>query len=898
MDVLLKMCGIRAAEAGHVTDSSLAFRGMHPLWVMLAGIVLLVGVWWMYRRAAADLPPARRIALTSLRGLFLVLILGLLLRPELTITFEDVVRRSVLLLVDDSGSMSIPDKRVNEDDRKRVAIARNQIDPGKGIEQRLDPSIANLTQVPRSEVVKAALTNEKINLIPRLAKNYDVSVFTFDKTLSEINAAEYRQKPRLRRALLDRMPWLLPGGLLLVGLAVLIAGAIGRAAWAKYLATATMAAAVLWGVIATARSRSAAAEQAAAPAIDAGDAPPQLDLSWVKDLPDDGRPTAIGDAVRDAIVRKGGDRLSAIVLVSDGVSNSGLHPLDAAKTAAGRKIPIYVYGVGASGMRDISIDARSGIFALPVALTKDKLLVSVRVRSVGMAGRSAPLVVKMGQEQVEQTVNLGADGEQIVTVELMPKGELKAGEEKTEQITAEIAPLDDEATRTDNRSSRPIKIKDGRLRVLYVEQSPRWEFRYIQEILRRQGPANDRRVLLKCLLLEGDRGIAADADKTIYVPEFPKEKKELFAYDVLVLGDVDPKFLSPPQIEMITEFVSQKGGGLVFLAGKRFNPSGYRGTPLEKLLPVELLATDGMTSASGAAADRPIRLELTPMGKESRVLKPTEEEAKNVPAWDQLPPIFWTARVGRAKPGAQVLVVDPDQAKAISQEKMPVIATQQYGVGPVLYIGTDNLWRWRRNKGERFHWLIWAQLTQRMARPHLLGAGKQVQLSCDQDSYEPNTPVTVYATLYSSGFEPLTDPTVKASCREVNGDKSTEVVLQAIPGHPGMYRGQFTPPTKGTYRFTVDLDKTVPLDVQVNDRDPEMHEAAMDRPLLEKVAATSGGLFVREEGLFALPEKLAARTEREKKIQPAEIWCSPMYFLLLMAAVTAEWVIRKMCQLK
>ena len=41
-------------------------------------------------------------------------------------------------------------------------------------------------------------------------------------------------------------------------------------------------------------------------------------------------------------------------------------------------------------------------------------------------------------------------------------------------------------------------------------------------------------------------------------------------------------------MQNLVEFVTEKGGGVLFIAGELFNPLSYHGSPLELLLPIEL----------------------------------------------------------------------------------------------------------------------------------------------------------------------------------------------------------------------------------------------------------------------------------------------------------------------
>jgi hypothetical protein len=126
----------------------------------------------------------------------------------------------------------------------------------------------------------------------------------------------------------------------------------------------------------------------------------------------------------------------------------------------------------------------------------------------------------------------------------------------------------------------------------------------------------------------------------------------------------------------------------------------------------------------------------------------------------------------------------------------------------------------------------------------------------------------------------------------------TEVMLRLTPEQPGVYRGEFIAPAPGAYKFFVEHDREAQLDFNVTEPRFELGETAMNESLLKELAASSGGAFFREEDLKSLPEKISLKTERFRSPMEAEIWSSWLYFLALLAVVSAEWVLRKRSQLK
>lgn len=607
----------------------------------------------------------------------------------------------------------------------------------------------------------------------------------------------------------------------------------------------------------------------------------QVGDEWVHHLAATSPATAIGDAVREVIRRKRGQPLAGIFLATDGANNSGGPPVEAANYAGQEGVPLYIYGVGITSPRDIIV---SNMFTQDVAFVNDEVSVTVGVRGQGLKGQSAKLYLKLGDENVaEKEVQFTSDEEQTVPITFTPK---KIGEY---QLQAYIPPRDDEAVKDNNSVSQWIHVIDSKIKVLLVEQSPRWEFHYIQNVLLR-----DRRVDLKCVLFEGDPSISGAG--LPYLAKFPSTKEELFKYDLVVFGDVDPKLVSSEQLDNLSEFVSKFGGAFVSISGKKFNPNAYRGTSFEKLLPVELESAADATLRTGQG--KPSLFELTADGRTNPMLRLSPKDDENASIWKTFPPLFWVNKVVRAKPGAQVLLVDADIAKASHYGKMPLMAQEQFGLGQVLYIGTDNTWRWRKNTGGNLYPVLWGQVMQKMALTHLLGGSKRTQLTVDKQNYTTGEHVNIYARLYSETFEPVKEATVDGSYTIKGGSEKQDLQLRAVPGQPGMYHGDFVAITPGLYQFSVNRDPKTVVEFFLTEPRFELGETAMNEAQLKQMAATSDGAFFREENLSKLAEAINQKAEHVRSTVDAELWSSPFYFLLILAVATAEWLLRKRNELK
>ena len=67
----------------------------------------------------------------------------------------------------------------------------------------------------------------------------------------------------------------------------------------------------------------------------------------------------------------------------------------------------------------------------------------------------------------------------------------------------------------------------------------------------------------------------------------PERAEDLDPYDLVILSNVSAEALPAERMELLRRYVGDFGGGLIAVGGDQsFTPGGYRGTPLEDILPV------------------------------------------------------------------------------------------------------------------------------------------------------------------------------------------------------------------------------------------------------------------------------------------------------------------------
>src|SRR6185369_6763025 len=76
-------------------------------------------------------------------------------------------------------------------------------------------------------------------------------------------------------------------------------------------------------------------------------------------------------------------------------------------------------------------------------------------------------------------------------------------------------------------------------------------------------------------------------DQTELNAGFPKTPEELYNYQSIILDDVEAEFFSQDQMQLIKDFVRQRGGSLMMLGGvDTFKSGHYDKTVIGDMLPV------------------------------------------------------------------------------------------------------------------------------------------------------------------------------------------------------------------------------------------------------------------------------------------------------------------------
>jgi uncharacterized membrane protein len=595
--------------------------------------------------------------------------------------------------------------------------------------------------------------------------------------------------------------------------------------------------------------------------------------------------TDIGRSLDQIMAELGGVPLAGIVMLTDGADNRASDLNTTLARLKARRIPVYPVGIGLAGIpRDTELLRVSA----PKKALKDALIeAEVAVKSRGYAGRQTRLIVKEGERTLHsQDIVLGGDDEvKTYKVDFSCEG---AG---PKILTFRVEPFRNELIQEDNDQAVLVRLEDERPKILYTEGEPRWIYAFL-----RRAVSSDKNLQLVTLLRQADgkfyrQGVESQATLE---KGFPVDKAELFQYKALILGSVEASFFTFDQLRLISDFVTERGGGFLMLAGKNsFGQGGYSNTPLEDLLPVAIRANSEDPIAP-FDQETEFKVQLTADGLTHPVTRLSPSAEENRKRWEALPPLAGFNPTGDTKPAATTLATMQVGTRAGAGP--PLLAFQRYGKGKSAALTTPSIWRWRMEQehGDNFHELFWRQLLRWLVSD----VPDPVSLESEKHSYSLDESAVLRAEVRDESFLPLNDAQVRVTVKSPSG-RTTTIPLSWELRKEGVYSARYKPEEQGIYEATAECyrgDRSLGASrtsFRVAESYEEYHNAALNTDLLDHLAEATGGRRYAPGDVSHLPEDISYVDLGSSRIEEKDLWDMPILYFLLVACIASEWVLRK-----
>jgi len=586
----------------------------------------------------------------------------------------------------------------------------------------------------------------------------------------------------------------------------------------------------------------------------------------------DGKQTSLGSCLHDLKSLYEGQNLQGVIIVSDGLVNSGKNPL---KAASELSVPVHTVDLGpqrsSQDMRivrvnhdEVGYDGRSSDIELEIESRGfEDLVVPIRVRSGGKT---------ISNSEVRLT---GKSARQTVTFGFVPNGR------GIQTFSVSLPAQPEEELTENNKRSFSMKILKSKQRILLAAGYLSWECTFLRRVL-------DMSYDFECDVSVFDR------TQNLKTTPFPRTAEKLSEYDLIILLDYSPSIIAS-RIEALSGYLSDHGKAGMFVLGTEFSKAGLP-SDLAKLMPYDFQA------GSSIRAHGDFHLRLTEQGKLHPITQIDETVSRLQESWDDLPPFEVFLDVGREKAGTTVLAVHPEPDTG--GRMIPLLLVSRVGRVKVLTASFSPLWktdfvsRGRGGSGGEYknfirncvRWLVTTDDTQR------------IRISPDKTVFKSGERTTFSASLLDESYQAIDNGSVVLTVYPDSGTASDTLMVSMVRTGPGKMKADLHLLNHGQYGYTARFirgdevtETSGRFTVEAFSLEEETLFETVD--LLREIAAVTGGIHYPVSMLDSLVNQIGYSPGEQKLRREHPLSHHWVLVLLILLFLSAEWTIRKRLQL-
>ena len=605
--------------------------------------------------------------------------------------------------------------------------------------------------------------------------------------------------------------------------------------------------------------------------------------------------TAISRSIQSALSSAGTNPISGIVVFSDGQSHDAPSQT-MIETLLGSGIPIITVPVGSSEpVHDASIRQVESPLAV---FAKDRVPVKITADLDGYSAGDEVLV-----ELIDQTTGLTLSS---TTERMTDSTTIETNlshtftDPGTKNLIVRLTPRADSIDLASENNEQPLELNvvSDPMHVLYIDGHPRWEYRYLKNILLREDTIN-----ATTMLLASDRRFIEEGQA---MPgPIPETLEGWEPYDVVILGDLRPELFSQAQLSSLKEHIETRGCGLLWIAGEGATPSAWTSTQLGSLLPMQT----GKGTSLSASSTKPEPVVMLPTEQARRAgLLTSDDDSSSATSADfasvSNPDAGWTLLrwhhaigLDDLKPGIATLAL-AQQLDGSSDAAL--VTTMRYGGGQVGYVGTDEIWRWRYGRGEELPERFWLPMIRTLARGTIARRASSAGLTIAPNRIIPGSDVRATLELFDSAIIDELPSSIDATLTPLSTSEiGTQLKLTGqgqarstlwTPNEPGVYALSIAHPLLGSDPIT--------STIRVHASWDESNTPNTDHAALALLSDRTGGQVLDPGELGTLPDILPNRTRiTTLSPQTTPLWDRPIVLILMVLLLSIEWIGRRALRL-
>jgi hypothetical protein len=552
----------------------------------------------------------------------------------------------------------------------------------------------------------------------------------------------------------------------------------------------------------------------------------------------------LNNALRRIGNRYEGRNVAGVILVSDGIYNSGLSPLYSTFN-----FPVHSVGVGDTTVRsDIAI---KNLAYNKIAYQGNKFPVRAEIQVKNIPTQTITVsLLKRGRLIDKQTKNISND--QVVAVDFQPL----ADEQGIQKYDVHVEVHSGEQNTRNNRASAFIEVVEGKKKILLVAPAPHPDIKALREVVVKN----------------------SNYEFILHIPGVSEQQSSTLQPDKIDLAIFHQSPDSKGKTNALFQAYANSKSSLLLVLGQHSDLSQL--TRSNMPLKFETLPRDYD--------------EVTPVINTSFSNFTLSTEANSMVT--NYPPVsvpfgkmqfpqtstsILYQRVGSVQTEKPLLVVDVRDSRKIG-----------------LMIG-EGIWRWRLNEFDRTENTttfdeVFGKLIQFLSTTDDKRKFRSYPI---QQEFADNEAIVFESQVYNDIFEPVYGNTIDIELTEENGAKKNYNYVTS----PGNTRYQIGGLKEGVYRFRSRTNingknEEVRGEFAVVERQSELQNLTADFDLLRKLSSATGGKFYDANNIAALTEELQ-KTEAKSLIHSEESYDSIInlkwVFFVLLILMSGEWALRK-----
>ncbi|HZY78299.1 MAG TPA: hypothetical protein VFE50_02165 [Cyclobacteriaceae bacterium] len=552
----------------------------------------------------------------------------------------------------------------------------------------------------------------------------------------------------------------------------------------------------------------------------------------------------IHGALRSITADYEGKNLAGIVLVSDGVYNSGPSPLYTTL-----RIPVYTVGIGDTTQRvDLAL---KNVSFNKIAYQGNRFPVRAEVLVKGLTNQDVRATISMGGKVIaQQNKNSGTRG--LLDFDFL----VDANEKGIQRLDVAIDVLKQETNPKNNRQAIYVEVVEGKKKILVVAPAPHPDIKALRAAIEKN----------------------SNYEVHLHMPGVKEENNQ----DLLQAGKADLIIFSQAldndgkTLPLIHKLQKSKAG-LLFMVGGKTNLRQF--------------------------ANIGVPLVFENIGQKDEVIPNFNIQFRDFAFSDNIagrfsryPPV--TVPFGKFTYPADAAVLLYQRIGSVSTNR-PLLLSWSGPDNRIAVLLGEGIWKWRLNeyaeteRSEAFD-EVFSKLIQYLSTAD---DKRRFRSFPTQNEFSDSEPVTFESQLYNDLFEPIYGNTVQIELR----DEAGKVTQYSYTTSPSGTRYRIGGLKEGIYRFTASTQlasgkEQVSGEFLVTAQNIESQNLTADFGLMRKLASESGGKFYTEANTANLNNDLTSL--QAKTLIHSEDSFHPMInlkavFFLLLFLLSLEWFTRK-----